>query len=136
MGKYFDSSFFTADTLFFIKSTNKEQRDDIKEREKSFLETRSKLVHATDFVNISFKNGKKVMFCESYQGGYMNAFWTVPIEWNLKDDTITLTSPKFTWKFLITSLGTAKFEHLISNTHSEKIYETLSTLKMTVKRIK
>ena len=127
-----DSSFFTADTLIFFKQTNKEKWDGLKDK-RQYLEPVQEYVDASNYVNLEFKKWGKADLWQTWAP--MNAFWTIPIKWNFKNDIITLKSEKFIWKFKVISVGQVKFEHLIAN-HSERKYETLSTPSITVKRIK
>ncbi len=132
-----DSAFFTADTIQLIKRTNKELRDDVREIQKFYIEPVTELVKANDYVNLEFKNRKHFEFWESTNGGAINALWTTPMKWKLKDDTVTITSDKFKWEFHVISVyGDEKieFDYLVSN-YPKNQYKTLVTPAIKLKRI-
>ena len=129
-----DNSFFKSDTLKFVKRTNREKRDDVKLKDRLFLEPETELIESTEYVNLDFKKSKYVFLVESHQGGYKFSAWAIPIKWTLRAGVLSLTSDKFNWKFQIISKGFVSFEHLVSNTPSLE-YETLNTPTITLKRI-
>lgn len=133
-----DSTFFTADTIQLIKRTNKELIDDIRKSQKSYLEPESELTQSPSYVNLDFKNKQQFKFWESTRGGAYGSVWTIPMKWKLENDTITVTSEKFTWRFqVITIYGIDKveFDILVSN-YPKNQFKTLTTPVITVKKIK
>jgi hypothetical protein len=139
LGEWFtsnkDSCFFKSDTLTFIKRTNREKRDDMKKKQRNFLEPETELTKSTEYVNFEFKRSKKIKFWECSNGGAYGIVWGCPIKWSLKADTLQLSSDSFTWTFKLISTGTLSFEHLINNKPKEE-YETLTTETIKFIRIK
>jgi len=127
-----DSSFFKADTLTFIKRTNKAKNYVGKEKNRPFIEPN----YFPQYVNIKFQANHEIRLWESFDYGYMNAGWVFLYStWRLKKDTIILMSDTFKWKFKCIAISQIQFKHLISNYPKDE-YETLTTPTIKLVRIK
>ena len=128
-----DSAFFLADTMTLIKHTNRERRDDIKVKERQFLEPVTDLIKATEYANLRFFKNNQCDFWLSHYGGYMNEAWPQLIWWRYRSGKIHIESRTLKWDYRILTKGKVKFIYKVSN--SPVKYDTLETITLRLRRI-
>ncbi len=127
-----DSTFFLADTISFIKRTNRGPHVS-KHEGSQFLEGEHDILDCIRFINLDFQFWSNLEIWD-YKG-YASAVWIEPMSWKLTSNKITLQSDTFKWKFEVIEKDSIQFRTQVAN-HPTDIYETYSTPKWTLKRIK
>jgi hypothetical protein len=128
-----DSTFFKSDTVILFKNTNKEIRDDIRQRQKSYIEPKADLTKSNSYVSLFFRRKGELHISNfEYNSGVSRAWH--PLNWSISGNYLTIVNSTFNFKFKILEVTESEFNHMISNSPVEE-FISLSTQTLIVLRV-